>query len=139
MIRCGQNLTADQRGVVSVEFAMIGSALLLFTLGTIELGMVFWSIGALQNAAELTARCVAIGGSSCANAQQFAVTTAQATLFNGVITTDEVTVVNGTSCNNAAGSYVKVTITAHRWSNASLLSSLSRTALTSQACYPIST
>jgi Flp pilus assembly protein TadG len=131
-------LARDPTGSVAVEFALISGALLMFTLGTIELGLTFWSLGVLQNAAEQTARCAAIASPNCSNVPQFAVNTATPMLFTGALTTGNVTVTSNTSCNGVAGTYVKVTISITTWAGSTLLPALSRPSLSAQACYPVS-
>lgn len=116
---------------------MISGALLLFTFGTIELGLTIWSLGVLQNTAEQTARCAALIPPSCANPKQFAVNTATPMLFTGAVTTSNVTVT--ASCNGVAGTYVNVTISITTWAGSNLLPALSRPSLSAQACYPVST
>lgn len=126
----------ERRAVVSVEFALIATALLTMTFGIIELGLVCWTYNALETAAETTARCVAIGAPACANPAQFAVDTAQTWLFPGVIAPADVTVATGDTCNNStAGQYTKVTISSSRWSG-TLPGPLNVPVLTVQACYP---
>jgi Flp pilus assembly protein TadG len=120
-----------------VEFALISGALLLFTFGTIELGLTIWTLGVLQNTAEQTARCAAIASPNCTNAQQFAVNTAIPLLYAGAITTSNVHVTS--SCNGAAGTYVNVTISITTWAGSTLIPALSRPNLSAQACYPVST
>jgi len=132
-------LAQDRAGSVAVEFAMISGALLMFTLGTIELGLTFWSLGVLQNTAEQTARCAAIASPNCTNVPQFAVNTATPMLFTGALATTDVTVTKNTSCNGVAGTYVKVTISVTSWAGSTMLPALSRPSLSAQACYPVST
>ena len=137
--RRGAQLVGDGGGTVAVEFALISGALLLFTLGCIQVGVMVWAQGVLQTTAEATARCKAIASPNCPNAAQFAVNTANPLLFSGVVTTGNVTVTSNTSCNGVAGSYVVVTISTTHWSTVDMVASLSRATLTAQACYPVST
>ena len=58
------------RGVTAIEFAIVLPILLLFTFGLIDLGRALWTEGTLTYAAQVTARCAAIG--SCANPVAYA-------------------------------------------------------------------
>lgn len=117
---------------------MISGSLLLFTFGTIELGLTIWRQSVLQHTAELTARCVAIASPNCTNGPQFAVNTAIPLLYAGAITTANVTVTSNTSCHSVTGTYVVVTIAATKWAGSTLIPALSRPSLSAQACYPVS-
>ena len=46
----------DTKGTTAVEFAMVGTLMLLMLFGIIELGRIFWTQNAVQSAIELTAR-----------------------------------------------------------------------------------
>ena len=131
-------LAQDRLGYVAVEFALISSALLLVTLGTLELGLLGWTESVLQDAAELTARCVALNSALCPNPSQYGAALAQNGLFGGAVLSSEVAITTATSCGAASGTYAVATITAHRWSGTGLVSSLSRSAIVAQACYPVS-
>jgi Flp pilus assembly protein TadG len=131
------SLASDLRGYLAVEFALISSAMLALSLGGFELAVLGWAESALQDAAALTARCVALSSTQCSNPSQYGATLAQNALFSGAVSSSEVAVKTATSCGSAAGSYAVVTISAHHWSGSSLASSLSRTAIVAQACYPV--
>ena len=131
------SLARDKRGYMAVEFALISTALLTLSLGTLELAVLGWAESVLQDAAELTARCVALSSTLCPNPAQYGATLAQNALFNGAVASSEVAVTSATSCGAATGTYAVVTISAHHWSGTSLVSSLSQTAIVAQACYPV--
>eukprot|EP01037_Dinobryon_pediforme_P012523 gene12523-12612_t len=135
---CLRGLSADERGVSGVEFAMLALPLLIMTLGSIELGLMMWTTNVLEATADDTARCVAIAGAGCSDGPSYAVSQATQSLFSGAISASEVSVQNGASCNGLAGSFVVVTITAHRWGASGLVSALSRAAIVAKACYPVS-
>lgn len=58
----------DRRGSVLLEFAIVGTALMLASLGAMELGLILWTQGSLQTVAAEAARCGAIGASGCTSA-----------------------------------------------------------------------
>lgn len=69
MIRMANRRTWDDRsGSVMLEFAIIGTALLLASLGAMELGLILWTQGSLQSVASEAARCGAVGASGCTSA-----------------------------------------------------------------------
>jgi Flp pilus assembly protein TadG len=64
--RAGRDgLRADTRGTAAMEFAIIGVALMLVTLGAIDLGLILWTQGGLQAIAAQAARCGAIQAAAC--------------------------------------------------------------------------
>jgi len=58
------------RGAVSVEYALILPALLLFILGLFDTGRLLWTYTTLNRAAESAARCAAINTAACGTAAQ---------------------------------------------------------------------
>ncbi len=131
-------LLRDRSGVAAIEFAIVGSVFLLLLLGTIQIGLLWWTENALQTTAMLTARCAALG--SCTNPAAFAVSTAGKFTFSNAITANEVSVSSGSSCNSLSGynQFTKVTITSTVWAN-SLISPLLGTSINASACYPAPT
>ena len=67
MTRPWRDLPAERRGVVSIEFAMIASGLIMLTLGTVEFGRLLWTRQALEATAIQVARCVGVLATSCAS------------------------------------------------------------------------
>jgi Flp pilus assembly protein TadG len=128
-------------GTTSLEFAMCASALILVCFGVMNVGVLLWTHEALQSAAAQTARCAALGSTLCSNAQQYAVDTAAAFTFTGVIATGDVWVQGNTTCASTsghvtAGKYTVVTIVSHYWSTGLLPIPLGNKTLTATACYP---
>jgi len=124
-------------GSASVEFALTCSALFLVCLGVLDLGIILWTEEAVQSAAALTARCVALGATPCANAKQYAVNLATAQTFAGVVTTANVVVQTGVNCPKSkapSGNYTVVTINSTYWAT-SLSGTLAGTPITATACY----
>jgi Flp pilus assembly protein TadG len=58
-------LLRDRRAMMAVEFAIVGSVMLVTSLGVIDLGMIIWTQGSLQAVAADAARCGAISASGC--------------------------------------------------------------------------
>jgi Flp pilus assembly protein TadG len=67
MRRQRRRLGCDRGGSVMLEFAFIGTALLMVSIGGIEVGLILWTQGALQSIAAEAARCGAIGISACSS------------------------------------------------------------------------
>lgn len=128
---------ADHRASSVVEFAIVGSIVISLCFAVIELGLLFWTRNALQSTAALTARCVAIRSPNCPDPRQFAVGTAGAWVFPGIISSADVTVQASNGCNGASGTYEVVTITCRFWSSGSLPPPFSSIPLTASACYPV--
>ncbi len=129
------SLAHDARATTALEFAMVGSVLMILLLGGINLGLMTWTLATLQSVAAQTARCVAIGSSACSNAKQYAVTLATGTLGSAMITTANVKVTSATTCLNASGSFEVVAITASTWSG-QIAFPLTARSQTVTACYP---
>lgn len=69
----------DTRGVVAIEYGIILPALLLFTLGVMEIGRLIWTSITLNRAADAAARYAAVCDptiETCTNIQQYAVSQA---------------------------------------------------------------
>jgi Flp pilus assembly protein TadG len=130
-----RRLPRDRRGVVALEFAIVGPILIFLLLAIIEISLLGWTQVVLQLTAAQTARCVGIGSSACADSTQFAVDTATNWLFANSVTTDGVSVVPGATCGSAPGHYVKVTITSQFLGTSALPGILGGGQLSAQACY----
>src|SRR5579862_4836335 len=57
-------LARAREGIEALEFAIILPVLLLFLLGCIEFGRLFWTQSELQYAAEAAARCITVSCSA---------------------------------------------------------------------------
>lgn len=123
-------LRADRRGETALEFALVGGLFVLLLLAPIELGLMVWTGSSLQQVAEQTARCAAIGSSLCSGSntpQSFAVSLASKWVGPKAITAANVTANTTTGCNNATtGSFEQVTISSSIWAGA-LISPLAGT------------
>ncbi|MDE2517177.1 MAG: pilus assembly protein [Rhodospirillales bacterium] len=118
-----------------MEFALVGSVLMVALFGILSTGLLLWTEGGLQSAATAAARCGALASPLCTNVTQYAVTQAQNWVTSGIIGTGNVSVsANATSCNGATGTFEVVTITCPFWS--SLPPPLSGITLKVKGCYP---
>jgi len=125
----------DTRGVVALEFAIVGPMLVFLLLAIIEISLLGWTQIVLQLTASQTARCAGIGSSLCSNYKQFAVDTAATWLYSNAISTDNVTLETGVSCSSAPGHYARITITAPFVGSVPLPGILGGGTLSAQACY----
>lgn len=64
-----RSLLRDRRGVTVIEFALISVPLMLFLLGTLELGRMYYVQGVMQGAVQEAVRVAGIGGASLTTAQ----------------------------------------------------------------------
>ena len=131
----GRNLTNERGGASTVEFALIAGLFVPLCLAILSAGLQLWTKGSLQSTAALTARCAAIGSPGCADAQQFAVTTAGNWVFPGVITKLDVSPAPAIVCL-AGASYMKATISSRFWAGV-LAPPFNSTTLTSVAYFPV--
>ncbi len=139
---------AARRGVITVEFAIIGSALVTLTLAVLGAGLALWAMVGLQSSAAMAARCGAIAATGCTTAvqvQAYAVTQASAQILNGVIAAGDVTVISGaTSCKGFSDpprTFYTVSISSSYFNQgalAILAQPFNFTALKVSACYPMS-
>lgn len=123
----------DRRGVAALEFAIVGVAFVMLLLGTIQVGLLWWTKNGLETAAMLTARCAALG--SCSDPAAFAKSTASKfTLPNAV---SAVSVATSSHCNAVTGysHFTTVTLTSTVWAD-SLISVLAGSSIQAIACYP---
>lgn len=73
------HLIANRRGSIAIEYALLLPALLLFIIGTMEVGRLLWTQTTLDRAVEAAARCRAVDNVTCiddAAAAEYAVTQA---------------------------------------------------------------
>jgi Flp pilus assembly protein TadG len=132
----GAHFLRDRRGVAALEFALVASGFLMLLLGSIEIGLLWWTENGLQATAALTARCAALG--SCADPKAFAVSTASGWTLPNAITNADVIVTAASTCHGSSGGYSQftlVTITSTVWSGI-LIAPLSGASLKATACYP---
>ena len=60
----------DMCGAVGIEYAFVLPILLLFVLGIMEFGRLFWTYTTIYRASEAAARCGAVNVTLCATAAQ---------------------------------------------------------------------
>jgi Flp pilus assembly protein TadG len=126
---------AQTRATTSVEFALVGSMMLMATFGTLDLGILLWTQNALQSTASLAARCAAISSPLCTDVPSYAADLANYWIMSGAISAGDVRVTSVGTCNGASGSFQQVTITSSLWANA-LPWPFSAMTQTISACYP---
>lgn len=59
---------ADRRGVAAIEFALLAPAFLMLLIGTMTMGMLFFTASSLHFATEAAARCASVKSTICNNA-----------------------------------------------------------------------
>jgi protein-S-isoprenylcysteine O-methyltransferase Ste14 len=64
------NWRGKMRGAVAIEYAFVLPVLLLFLLGILECGRLYWTYTTLYHAAEAAARCGAVNATLCATTSQ---------------------------------------------------------------------
>lgn len=122
------------RGTAALEFAIVCGVFLPLAIGTVEVGLVLWTWNGLQTAAELTARCAAIGSPDCPDPRQFAVNTAESWTVSAISTVQDVVVTTSSGCNGAPGGFTSVTISSTYW--AGLPGFFPAASISATACYP---
>jgi len=136
IIRC-------RRGSVSLEFALVGLALVLLLLAIEEYSRMLWVKQALQSTANATARCAALGccvlrgSSSCAgSASDFALDYLNGLGVSGVASGD-ITINRSAACvSSLTSSFTQVTIHTTATSLLPALIPAASGGLSGQACYP---
>jgi Flp pilus assembly protein TadG len=66
----GRRLPRSARGSVAVEFGFVFPVLLVFVLGVMECGRLFWTYTTLYRATEAAARCGAVNAVLCGTSGQ---------------------------------------------------------------------
>ena len=131
-----RQFTFGRRGATALEFALVAGVFLPLCLAIFDAGLLLWTKGALHSAAALTARCAAITSPDCADAQQYAVTTAGNWIFPGIIAKADVSLAPTIGCLSNA-SFMKVTITCQFWAGALLPPPLNGKTITAVAYFPV--
>ncbi len=129
-------LLRDQKGVTAVEFALVAPTFMMFMFLIIDGARATWTYQTLQQVATDTARCAALGVSTCdtsGEVQTYAVNRANG--FGVVLTAGAVTLTPSTTCSSVAG-MTKVAISmTYQGATTKLLPS-SITTLTTDSCFP---
>lgn len=129
-------LWRDRAGTTALEFGLVAGIFIPLCLGILDTGLLMWTKGALQSTAALTARCAAISSPDCTDARQFAVSTAEAWIFPGIITKLDVTPAPRIVCL-ANAPFMLVTITCAFWGGSVLPRPLNGKTLTATAYFPV--
>jgi Flp pilus assembly protein TadG len=64
-IRLAARIRRDSRGATAVEYAIVLTALLLFCLGTMDVGRLMWDEITLDRAVQAAARCAVVNSTTC--------------------------------------------------------------------------
>lgn len=130
-----RSLTRDASGVSAVEFALVAPVLLAFIILLIEGGRMEWTRQALQEVTVNSARCMALGTSSCETAtavQGYAAALARA---RGISLAGATVTALGNQTCHTVGGMNKVSISLPYRVASGLLPN-GPTALQASACFP---
>ncbi len=134
---------AARRGVATMEFAVIGTALIMLTCAIVGGGMALWIMTGLQSVAGTAARCGAVGTTctSPAQTQNFAVNLATSQVTGGVITASDVQVTSpAAACGSVSGTFYTVAITCRFFATGAmslLAKPFNFSSFTVSSCYPM--
>lgn len=119
------SIKAERGGATAVEFAIVAPAFFLFIIGTMNLGLMLFTMGAMQYAVEDAARCASVKTTIC-NTSAATIAYAKSRYFSPLVKT--------TFSYSTPSCGKKVTATA----TYSFLSGDSRTSvpLSASNCYP---
>jgi Flp pilus assembly protein TadG len=119
------DLHRDLRGTTVVEMALVLPPLLLFLLGTMELGRALWTQSALNYAVEEAARCASNNTTTCGSVSEI---TSFAASRSGAIFETSVFTATTPSCGNMVSASYPMELNIP-FGNYSIT-------LTAQACFP---
>ncbi len=136
-------LLRDRSGATALEFALLGSALMLLSLGILEYGRLSWTREALQAVAINGARCMGVQAASCASAGVYSASTTmafltqQASVWDITLTNNSYVLNRSASCGGISGfSQVTISYTFTTLVPLLLTSMGAGVPLTVQACFP---
>lgn len=143
MNRARRRVLGSRRGAAALEFAIIGTALMLLSVGMLEYGRLSWTREALQSVAIEGARCMGVQAPSCATAGVYSSSVTTTFLTNeaaaiGIGLTAASFTLNRSATCGSIGGFSQVSI-AYSFQTAapSLLPGLgSGFNLAAQACFP---
>jgi len=135
--RCGgiAATTWRMRGAVAVEYAFVLPIMLLFVLGLMECGRLYWTYTTLYRATESAARCGAVNATLCATTAQiqaYAVTQA----YGLTITASAFTATTAT-CGVQVAASLPFTLVIPWITTGTASGSFNIITLTTTACYPL--
>ena len=138
MKRSVQRLLAACSGVTSLEFALVGPAVMLLVVGIPATGLLLWTKAALQLAASQTARCKAIGSTACTDHDAYVAKIISDWGIAQIVPRSSVSVsaLPNQSCNRTAGLFTLVTITVGGDAGVKYFLPFSNVVLNTSACYP---
>jgi Flp pilus assembly protein TadG len=138
-----RRLLRHRRAATALEFALLGPAMALLGLGTLEYGRLAWTQEALEAAAVAGARCMGVLSSNCASAGAYSSTATQtyietaASNWSITLTSSNLTLSRAANCGGVAG-FSQVSISYTFQTVLPLLADAlsSGVALTATSCYP---
>lgn len=132
-------LLTDRRGAHAFEFVIIATVFFPLSFAMLELGFLLWTQNAMQSAATIAARCGAIGGSACPDIAVYAASAVGEWVVPDSITSSDVTVTSGGSCNGAPGLATIVVIAHQFWGTVTFPWPFSAPLITVTSCFPSAT
>ena len=87
--QASRHVLADRKGVVTLEFAIVGTLFLLLLIGIVEVGRGLWTVNALNYAVQQAARCASVNSTDCStqdNVRSFAMGVSAAQVPNTIFT-----------------------------------------------------
>lgn len=127
----------DSKGATAVEMALVLPALLSLIFGIIEGGRALWTLQALQETAYSTARCMAVGDTSCdtvAEAKSYAAARAAKSQIG--LPLSAISITEKTTCDGISD-MAKVSFVLPYNSPAGQIIPALRSALETSACMPV--
>lgn len=126
----------DQRGSVSLEFAVVAMPFVVLMMAIGSGSMLFWGKSVLQLAAAQTARCVAIGSLDCTDTTAYVTKVLADWGVGGILPSVVVTVATGQTCGIAVGHYASVSITTPPGTAEAIAPGFSAVMMSGAACHP---
>lgn len=131
-----KRLLRDRRGITAVEFALVAPTFMMFMFLMIDGARAVWTYQTLQEIATNSARCAALGVSTCndsAEVKAYAVD--RATRAGVKLTAAAVTLTPAAICSSVSG-MTRVSIAATYQGASTRLLPSSITTLNTESCFP---
>ena len=129
-------LLRDIRGVTAVEFALVAPTFMMFMFLMIDGARAVWTYQALQEVAATSARCAALGVSTCNDSTEVKAYAVARAAANGVkLTTSAVTLTTAATCSSVSG-MTRVTIAATYQGATTKMLPSSVSTLNTEGCFP---
>lgn len=129
-------LIRDDRGIITMEYAITLPVFVLLIFGIIQLGLLTWAQAGLQHGVNIAARCVSVNPTLCNNASAIGNVLSQNS-YSGIIqnayNANSLTITitkNATCAAGVTGNLVQATYTVN------LMNYFFAWPLNAQSCYP---